>query len=301
MKQLLLVNSVPMLNGGASNFKDLSQMAPGSIGICPLSGILWTNQPPTEDFAIAYARPNSQAIVIPEVDFHTLHVNIAEPTDGVAFVGEVTIPTVSDGSTYTLVLVKKGAVPHERNTWTATETVFVGDTTTNAAAVAAKLAAYFQNMADTGSLNVSAVASGAKITITGLNVGEQFTLKCADDLSGTAVTITEAEPAIGDKKYMQHLASECAAGKGFTDTDSYGVSIYPGYPEAIEDDPYTVITLRFAVGRKSAKTRDERVWQLVHIAAPAESSVMNTLREMFAPLTDGYVESEDDDDDDDNP
>lgn len=293
MKQLLIVNGTPNLNGGAADFRDLTQMAEGSIGICPLSGVAWTNATPTEDFAIAYSRgANSQAIVIPEVDIHTLKVNIAEPKAGVAFVASIKIPTVAEGSTYTIVLVKKATVPHERNTWTATETVFVGDTTTTAAMVAAKLAAYFANMAATGSLNITASASGDTVTLTAVNVGEQFTVKLADDLSGVTPTITKAEPAIGDKKYIQHLASECAAGKGFTDTYQNGDSIYPGYPEEVADTSYTVITLRFAVGRKSAKTRDERVSQLVHIAAPATSNVMGTLQAMFEPLTPGYVAEE---------
>ena len=278
MKQLLIVKSGTQLNGGATDAKDLSPMPFGAIGFFSLDDYSWLSAKPTCDFGIALGRgSNSPAFVIPEVDIHTLRVNVAEPDAGTAFHAEITVPTVEEGSTYTIVLVKKAAVPHERNTWTATETVFVGDTTTDAAGIATKLAAYFQRMADTGSLNVSAVASGSKVTITGLNVGEQFTVKLADDLAGATKTLVEATPAIGDKKYIQHLASECAAGKGFTDTYQNGDSIYPGYPEEVEDLKYKVYTLRFAVGRKSAKTRDERVSQLVHIAVPSASGIVTTL------------------------
>ena len=287
MKQLLIVKSDTELNGGASDAKDLSSMPFGSIGFFSLEDYEWLDDEPTSDFGIALGRgSNSPAFVIPEVDIKTLRVNIAEPDDGTAFSAEITIPTVEEGSTYTIVLVKKGAVPHERNTWTATETVFVGDTSTTAGVIATKLAAYFQRMADTGALNVSAVAAGSKVTITGLNVGEQFTVKLADDLAGASKTLVEATPAIGDMKYIKHLASECAAGKGFTDTYSNGDSIYPGYPEEVEDTSYKVYTLRFAVGRKSAKTRDERVSQLVHIAIPEDSDILTTVDAIvtaFAP------------------
>ena len=105
-----------------------------------------------------------------------------------------------------------------------------------------------------------------------------------DELSGTTFsTNTAAEPTIGDKAYIQDLASQCAAGKGFTDTHNNGDGIYPGYPEAVQDliptttagaAGYIVYTLRFKVGRDSAKTRDERVAQLVHIAVSAAATTL---------------------------
>ena len=45
---------------------------------------------------------------------------------------------------------------------------------------------------------------------------------------------------------------------------------------------YIVYTLRFQVGRNSAKTRDEKVWQLVHIAVPNTSALVGKLDTIFA-------------------
>lgn len=274
MKQLLLVNSAAAFNGGAATPQDLTGMEMGSVGAYHLSDTsAWLSAAPTEDFALVLGRgENSVPIIIPEVDFSTLTVVKAEPQDGKKFKAEITIPTVAEDKTYTLVLVKNGTVPHERNTWTATHTVLKGDSTTDAAAVAAKLGDYFKAMAATGSLEVKVTVASAKVTIEGLNVGEGWTLKAGDALYGTEVTTTVAEPTIGDKKYIADLASKCAAGKGFTDVYADGVSIYPGYPEAVEDKKYNVYTLRFAVGRKAAKTRDERVWQVVHVAVPTDAT-----------------------------
>lgn len=284
MKQLLIVNSSAKANGGLTAPTDLSGMEFGGFAAFYPDATSFLSSAPTKDFALALGRgKNSPAFVIPEVDFKSLTVTVAEPKTGVAYKAEVTIPTVATGSTYTLVLVKNGTVPHERNTWTATETIPVGTTSTSAA-IAEKLGKYFQRMADTGSLNVKVTVASAKITIEGLIKGEAFTLKAADALSGVTITETRAEKATGDKAYVEDLASRCAAGKGFNDTYQDGDSIYPGYPEPVEDTTYKIVTLRFAVGRKASKTRDEVVYQLVHIAVPTTSSQASTIVGMFADL-----------------
>lgn len=296
MKQLLIVNSANAAHTAATKPSDLSALKAGAIGVYELGEDSFLSAAASKDFAIALGRPNnSSAFLIPEVDFATLKVTIAEPKAGVAFNASITIPnTVADGGTYTLVLVKKGAVPHERNTWTATTTISVGGITSaaaSAAAVATALTNYFKAMAETGSLPINVSANGATITIQGVNAGEGWVLKAADDLAGTAITVTaEAEKAIGDMAYVKDLASRCAAGKGFVYTEIGGQDVLPGYPEAVEDTTYGLITLRFAVGRKSAKTRDERVSQLVHIACPSTSADWTTLKTIFT--IDGKTEVE---------
>ena len=292
MKQLLIVNSANAAHTAATKPSDLSALKAGAIGVYELGEDSFLSAAASKDFAIALGRPNnSPAFLIPEVDFATLKVTIAEPKAGVAFNASITIPnTVTAGGTYTLVLVKKGAVPHERNTWTATETIPVGGTA-SAAAIATALTNYFNAMAETGSLPITVAANGATITIQGVNAGEGWVLKAADDLAGTTITVTaEAEKAIGDMAYVKDLASRCAAGKGFVYTEIGGQDVLPGYPEAVEDTTYGLITLRFAVGRKSAKTRDERVSQLVHIACPSTSADWATLKTIFT--IDGKTEVE---------
>ncbi len=225
---------------------------------------------PTKDFGImSYDGTGKQPARVFEVDFDTCTLVKSAYAAAVGFSAAITIPTPVAGKTYTLVLVKKGALPHERNTYTATETVPVGGSMT-AAAMATALGNYFQAMANTGSLNISVNVSTATITIT--SATDFFTLKAADALSGVSITETVGKPAFGDVASIKHLASECAAGKGFTDVYEDGPTIYPGYPEAVPAGTYNVYTFRFAVGRKSAKTRDERVSQLIHIAVPVSTT-----------------------------
>ena len=278
MKQLLVVNSAKAINAGTSvTGKNLTGLDSGAIAFIKLSdySTYAGSAAIAEDFAIALGQPNnSPAFLIPEVNLKSLSVVKSAPVAATALSATVTIPTTAAGSTYTVVLVKPGTVPHERNTWTATETVF--DTTTQTAtSVASKIAAYFDRMIKSGSLNLSSVtASSGTITFTGI-AGDAWVLKAGDDLASSALTITTAgSPATGDKKYMETLASACAAGKGFTDTYRDGDTIYPGYPEGIENTTYAIYTLRFAVPRKSAKTRDEVVNQLVHIAVPVSNSTL---------------------------
>ena len=294
MKQLLIVKSDKAYNAGTATPFNLALLQPGAIVMHELgaSTVLSSGTAPTKDFAIALGRPNNSPVfLIPEVNIDTLEVSVAEPKAGVAFVGSTSISSVAEGKVYTIVLVKQGTVPHERNTWTATHTATASDT---ANTVAEKLRNYFAEMAKTGSLNVTVAGTNATIQITGNTVGEGWVMKVADDLSGATVNTTVAQKQIGDKAYIQDLASRCAAGKGFTDTYANGDSIYPGYPEAVEDltpntsgtggastAGYSVITLRFAVPRKSAKTRDEVVNQLVHIAIPITNASYSGIKTML--------------------
>lgn len=306
MKQLLIVKKGTTLNAGISDNKNLSSLSAGAIAFLELDGTGVLNSAPKHNFAIALGRANSPAFVIPEVDIDTLHISKSMPSLGTKFTASITIPTVAPGKTYTLVLIKNGTVPHERNTWTATETIAAGDTTTAASDIAAKLRAYFASMANSGSLEVVVSGTSATVTITGKNYGEGWTLKAADDLSGTSITATPADPTIGDAAYIQELASKCAAGKGFTDTYRDGDTLYPGYPEAVENltpntsgtdgvstEGYAVFTLRFAVGRASAKTRDERVNQVVHIAVPISGNPYTAINGMLpeGDYLDNLVES----------
>lgn len=266
MKQLLICNSnngfISANEGEPMESIDLSNANPGDLVLGSFANHGLTS------IYLGQVRKNSTPFIISEIDLKSLDIHIAESQTSANYTGAVTIPTPEDGDTFTLILVKKGAVPHERNTWTATETIFDA-TKQTATKVAEKLANYFKAFADSGSLPVEVSVSGAAITITGLK--GDWTLKCGDDLYGTEVTETPRVRAI-DKAYIEDLASQCAAGKGFTDTYQNGDSIYPGYPEEVEDTTYVLYTLRFAVPRLSAKTRDEVVSQLVHIAIPTSNS-----------------------------
>lgn len=288
MKQLLIVNSGKALNATGATPYDLSGLEAGAITFFELGGSSALSAAATKNFGIALGRPNSQrAFVIPEVDINTLTITKALPKLGKAFKRKFTFPTPVVGKDYTVVFIKKVVVPHERNTWSCMITAG----TTTAATEAGKMKdAIEAKLGDKFTVSVSSAA----ITITGKNIGEQWEAKFADNLTGTSwagsTDFVDAEPTIGDKAYIQNLASQCAAGKGFEHTAPEGREFIPGYPEAVEDltpntsgtngastAGYAVYTLRFQVGRDSAKTRDEKVWQLVHIAVPVNNSSFSTI------------------------
>lgn len=294
MRQLLIVKEQAdgndALNNGLTNNKvtDLSGLKDGAICFFELgSDTALTEAAPTKNFAIALGRPNGQRpFVIPEVDIDTLIVNTTLPFKGASFSTVFTMPTTVPGEEYTLRFFKKGVVPHERNSWT----VSVVASTNNASysEAAAFKAAMDAKVND--KFPFTTTRSNGQLTITCNNIGEDWEVVATDSLVGTSLTITHAEKPIGDKADIKHLASFCAAGKGFYHTAAEGREFIPGYPEEIADYElndsganrngtdttngkystagYAVCTLRFKVGRDASKTRDERVWQNVYIAAP---------------------------------
>ena len=282
MKQLLIVKSSAALNGGKDYPTDLSGMTEGSIGFFELGGSAWLSAPATKNFGIALGRgANSPAFVIPEVDIDTLEIVEAVPMKGTPYAASMTIPSGVGGKNYTLVLVKLGTgINGERYKWTQSVHVPVGGSMT-ANEMAKALRDGFQALVDAGEINVTIGGTNSSFTITG-EIGDNWKLVPSDDLYGTSVTTTTvAVPSIGDKAYIQNIAQQCAANKGFTNTDLESQHIYPGYPEAVEDfelntsgsggastTGYSLITLRFATGRKAGKQTDERIWQYVHIAVP---------------------------------
>lgn len=204
-------------------------------------------------------------------------------TDGKVYSGNVTITAPAADGHYTLVLVKKGLKFNERNRWTATVPVKIGDT---ADAVAAKLGKFFE--ANATNLNIKVEVAAAKITITGLAKGEDFKLMGADDLLGVAVAETNAEVGYGSAKYVTDLADKAAADAGFLHTYK-DLDINPAYPlnplaQADKADTgFTIFTLRFAVPRHN-KTRDEVVHQIVQVAFPTGAAAIETVEAILDEL-----------------
>lgn len=299
MKQLLIVNSGKALNATGATPYDLSGLEAGAITFFELGGSNALSAAPTKNFGIALGRPNGQkAFVIPEVDVHTLEITKALPVLGKAIKRKFTFPTPVVGTEYTVMFVKKGIVPHERNTWHCS---VVAGTTTAATEASALKSDIEAKLGDKFTVTLST----ADLTITGKNIGEGWEIKLIDGLSDVSfagsTNFVDPVPTIGDKAYIQNLASQCAAGKGFEHTAAEGREFIPGYPEAVEDltpnnttqgsstTGYAVFTLRFQVGRDSAKTRDEKVWQLVHIAVPVNMT-SSGLSAITAILPEGKFE-----------
>ena len=308
MKQLLIVNSSRAL-GASKTASDvssynLSDLAAGAIALFALGDSYLYTDIPSNNFGIALGRPNDQVpFVIPEVDINTLNVTIANPKLGTAVKRKFTFPTPVIGKEYAVRFIKKGTVPHERNSWICSITA--GSTTAATEATALK------NAIDAKLQDVFTVSvASAVVTITGKTIGDQWEVQLLDGLKDVSFAgstdFVDAAPSVGDTAYIKNLASQCAAGKGFTDTEQSGQDIIPGYPEAIEEfalntsgsngistTGYAVWTLRFQVGRNAAKTRDEKVWQIVHIAVPKTSSTYSSLINILPAgnLKDNIVES----------
>lgn len=298
MKQLLIVNSAKAINantGTSVTPYDLSVLDKGAIAFFELGASSLLSTAATKNFAIALGRgANSNPIIIPEVDINSLTIVKSLPKLGVAFARKFTFPTPVVGKDYGVLLIKKGTVPHERNTWYCAITA--GSTTAGTEAEALKKVIEAK-LGDKFTVSRSTAA----LTITAKVVGEQWEMKFTDNLAGTSLTTpgsNDAEKTIGDKAYIEDLASQCAAGKGFNYVYGDGKDIYPNYPEAVEDlvpntsgdqgastAGYVLYTLRFKVGRDSSKTRDEQVWQLVHIAVPINNASISTIN---AILPEGY-------------
>lgn len=309
MKQLLVVKSTTpysgdpgsstpgYYNGGIEdgqiaffNLEDNSL-----IGYVDITSPDPTPSPILGNFGIALGRPNNQMpLTMPEVDINTLTIARSLPTAGSTFELQFMLPVdgggdVEEGEEYTLVLVKNGTVPHERNTWTYTHMATSSDVQAETAAFVRELNNKFNAMSSP--FTAETYGSGdLVIRVVCKNAGEAWTPRFADRMSTTQVTTYTAStwadqpgpttnnatcllgyPALCDNAYVKNLASQCAAGKGFTETYANGPSTIPGYPEEVPGNWYTIYTFRFQVGRDSAKTRDEKVWQLVHVAVPVSS------------------------------
>lgn len=274
MKQLLISQKKAYAESTAKS-TDLTTVPEGTIAFFNLKtgALLTADTKATDDFSIVVGRgTNKMPLMFPEVNLKTLKVTKATYQAGATFTAKITVPTPEKGTHYTVVITKKGTVFNERNNWTFTTVA----TTTTAADVAKQITAQING--NKYQLGVSASYSGGAITITALEEGKDYEVLGADGLMGVAPTdVTHGKKAELDKADIQDLASRCAAGKGFNDTYADGDSIYPGYPEVVDEDQYVLYTLRFAVPRVAAKQRDEVVYQIVHLAVPVDSASLAAL------------------------
>lgn len=275
MKQLILGKNKAYASAAKST--DLTSVAEGTIAMFKLSdGSLITGKVDSDFSLVLGRKANVTPFVIPEVNFKTLTVEKATNQPAKTFTAKMTIASAVAGKNYTIIVVKKGVVRHERNTWTAT-CMAKSTTVTD---VAADLVKQFNASSETSGITAS--NSGGVITFTASVAGVDFDIVGADELTGVKPTaVTNGIPGILDKAYVVDLASRCAAGKGFNYTAQDASEIYPGYPEAVEDTTYTMYTLRFAVPRVAAKQRDEVVYQIVHIVVPSAATVITTLDTIF--------------------
>ena len=282
MKQILIGKNKPYATSPAV-LNDATAVGDGVIGIYTLNdNKLVSGKAPASDFCIVLGRAGKMPLIFPEVNLKSLTVEKATSSVGAKFSATIPVASVVKDKKYTIMIVKKGVVRHERNTWTATTLA----QSTNAVEVMKDLAAQFNARTETS--NVKVTTTSTSLIFTGVNTGEDFEIVCCDELMGVKPSAqTTAKPAILDKAYVEDLASRCAAGKGFNLTALEGRDINVGYPEPVEDVKYTMYTLRFAVPRVAAKQRDEVVYQIVHIVVPEAASAVSALDTIFGISTPG--------------
>lgn len=280
MKQLFICQKKAYAAATAKS-TDLTTVPEGTVALFSLSDGSLLSAAPTSNFSIVVGRKSGKMpLMFPEVDVKTLAVTKASYQAGKTFTAKITVPTPTKGEHYTVVVVKRGTVFNERSNWTFTTMA----TSTTAADVAKQITAQING--NKYRLGVSATYTGGAITITATEEGKDYEVMGADGLMGVAPTdVTHGQKAELDKADIQDLASRCAAGKGFNDVYQDGDSIYPGYPEVVDEDQYVLYTLRFAIPRAYSKQRDEVVYQLVHLAVPVGSGAISTLDTIFGLAT----------------
>ena len=259
--------------GGVNN--DFNNVAPGQVAIATMDTdgklVAVTGSSSVDKFKqtfyliIGREKELGGNISVPCSTNH-LTITKTQLAEAVPYEGNVTIPEPTVDGHYTIILVKKGLKFNERNRWTATVPVKVGD---SAEVIAAKLAKYFE--ANASNLNIAVEVEGAAITI---NSADDLTMVAADDLMGVEITETPASKGV-DKAWIEDLANKCAADAGYLYTYQ-DLDVNPGYPFNFKQVAETdiegaeLLTLRFAVPRDN-KTRDEVVHQVIHLFGNIEN------------------------------
>lgn len=277
MKQILIPKTV-FKTGGTSQFST-NTLVDNPVGFVHLDApntLLATA--PTKDFAIMYRSGKTQAPSVFEVDYNTLSVVKSEPNVVHRIEHRIPLPAGEMGKTYTVNLIKRNVTIHERNVYRISVHLTADCT---AKELGAKLVKQYNNIKD--SIDIKGL-----ITIIQPNTTENLAVTVnpvycdvsfADGLNGIAVTKTPAnqETITLDEKDLYRRISECIGNRGVQYRYEDGPTIYPYVEKLDSSKTYNVYTLRFATERKASKTRDEQVWQLIHIIADTSLTDLLTI------------------------
>lgn len=292
MKNLLIGKSLALNAAKSSKTydgKDITTLADGAISLVNLAGgLMPTGAKVANDFAI-YLGNNNEAVPrsIPEVDVNSLRVVYSEyaPKQEWSFVFNIDKSkeyTIYKGDILTFTFHKHGVPFNERNNWSFSF-VAPSDLILNEANVGTFetwINNEYAKVKDT--LPVAINASSSTITFNALDRESEFTVNVADDMPTMEVEdIINASAAVNDTAYLKNLARQCAAGRGHNYTEGDVLDLYPEFASVPDNTTFTVFTLTWNVGRKSAKTRDEVVNQVLHIALPTGAAAIATLKTMF--------------------
>ena len=216
-------------------------------------------------FILGRSKENGGNLNIP-INTNHLTWNITEYSEGKKFNATISVPEPTVDGHYTIILAKKGTKFNERNKWTATVPVKVGE---SAETIGTKLAKYFA--ANGTNLNITSEFAEGAVTIESAVFGEDYEIVLADDLMGAEVEISHAEAPVLDAAWVNDFAAKCAADAGYNYTYQ-DLDINPGFPfdiqkstaAGVDMSQYKMVNIRFAVPRDN-KTVDEVVHQTLHV------------------------------------
>lgn len=294
MRQFVLAGNVAYGAGGVNPVTNLSE---GAVAFTYLNdGVETLVSTGTENFGrfnLAVGRGNDHggAIILPMFRYHFSYTK-SEYQAGTAFHATLEIPSdrMLPFSVFTIIVVKNGIQFNERNKWTASVPGGVSPSTDT---IATALANHLQN---------NKVGHGLEVTVFGSTItfdGEDYrdyTILCADALTGVEVTMVHASKPINDARMIQDMYEKAWAGKGYNNTFiAPNMLMYPhlrlGSWESIDPDNegFTVYTFRFAEPREM-KTRDEVVHQIIQLVLPTGASAISTIDTILEGLADegGY-------------
>lgn len=265
MKQVLIVsNDIP---GGATP-KNLTAL----IGTVNCAGVYdfdddtqFLTEAPTKDFALVHC----DGINVPrvfEVDYDTLTVVKGVPQQATPAAAKIqfTVPAGEPGKTYTIMVLRHGGNPRERNVWRISVTTTGPET---GAQLRALLVKQINEFVKGNSIDKITVVEGSGTLLSLEVLGDakpDFTFELTDGLYGLAETDIVINTLT--LKQLENMLSEGAENKGFEYTYEDGPTVYPAYPEKLNSSAdYVVYTLRFATRRINGVTHDERVWQVINL------------------------------------
>lgn len=296
MRQFVLGGNVAGLTSGTVQSKTDADAGKIGVGYYPSGIATFDTGANIKDKAfVALIRTAAQGgnVFLPLYKNHFSYVK-SEYIQTTTFSASIVIPAPSAGDVcFTIIAAKKGVKFNERNKWSASVEVNVGDTAT---AVADKIVKYFME-GSIAKYGLIAANNAGTITFTGEQVGVDWKIIPADDLMGTSVTlVSSGAPAQNDATMIADLAAKAAADAGFeytyTNPAQYLYKNYPLNPLRAADNAdngFTVFTLRFAEPREM-KTVDELVHQIIQVAFPTGAAGIATFENACKYLTGENVE-----------
>lgn len=281
MKSILIAGNVAYPTAAA----DFNAVGAGAIGIFTNGSFLavpGSGDPTFGDtlsFVLGRSVANGGPISIQQIDKRNFRYNKATYIAATTYTSKLTIATATADKLYTIVVIKKGCQFNERCVFTNVYLAKEGDTVTT---IAAALVAQINNNKDTTGLGAANTAGA--ITFTAVKAGTDYEVKGSDSLAGVELAnVTVGMPAFADKAYVQDLASQCAADRGFNSTCPEGGNLNPNYPMEVAAASYTIYNIYFNNPHTGTSNTETVNCHLI-IAVPTGAGLITSLDALLSKV-----------------